>query len=180
MITDDDMIARMAKGWARGNLKAESQCGTGSHVNATNDARKWLLDISEEFNIKSVVDVGAGDLNWIGLTRWNLDSYIGLDCYPRHENVKYFDGTKEVPPKADLILCRQVMIHLPKDRFLNMLANFKESKSTYLAATTWDNPTNIDYDRDYHHMDLRNWLGTYLRKTKDTSDVCFLALWRLN
>lgn len=179
-LTDEEMIARMAMGWARGNMKAESQCGTGSHKTAARDARRWLERIAEEFEIKSVADVGAGDLNWIVDTKWDLDAYYGLDCYPRHEDVKFFDGTKEVPPKVDLILCRQVMIHLPQERFVSMLRNFKDSGSTYLAATTWDHPTKIDYDADYHHMDLRKWLGPYIRKTKDTSDVCFLALWRLN
>lgn len=175
------MIARMAMGWARGNMKAESQCGTGSYMNNTKDCRRWLAQILEEFEITSVADVGAGDLNWIRHMKWpDGCAYFPLDVYPRHEDVQFFDGTKEVPPKVDLIFCRQVMIHLPQDRFLSMLRNFKDSGSKYLAATTWDQPTKIDYDADYHHMDLRKWLGPYIRKTRDTSDVCFLALWRLN
>jgi hypothetical protein len=178
-LTDEEMIARMAMGWARGNMKAESQCGNGSRVSATGPVRQWLSNIHQEYNVKSVSDVGAGDLNWIGLVDWNVQ-YRGYDVYPRHEDVEYFDGTKDVLPKCDLILCRQVMIHLPEDRVYAMLDNFKLSGSKYLAATTWDDPATIDWDAPYHHVDLRPYLGDYIEKVNDTSNVSFLALWRLN
>jgi hypothetical protein len=179
VFSDEEMIARMAMGWARGNMKAESQCGTGSNMSATTAARNWLSIIAKAYDIETVADIGAGDLNWIGAVDWNVQ-YQGYDVYPRHENVQYFDGTKDVPPKCDLILCRQVMIHLPKDRAYAMLDNFRLSGSTYLAATTWDDPTNNDWDAPYHHVDLRPYLGDYIEKVNDTSKVSFLALWRIN
>jgi hypothetical protein len=178
-LTDEEMIARMAMGWARGNMKAESQCGRGSYMSATVTARRWLATIAKAYYINTVVDIGAGDLNWIGAVNWNVH-YRGYDVYPRHQDVEYFDGTKDVPPECDLILCRQVMIHLPKDRVCAMLDNFKLSGSKFLAATTWDDPATIDWDAPYHHVDLRPYLGDYIEKVNDTSNVSFLALWRLN
>jgi hypothetical protein len=179
VFSDEEMIARMAMGWARGNMKAESQCGTGSNMSATLEARRWLSIIAKAYSIRNVIDIGAGDLNWIGHVDWNVN-YRGYDVYPRHEDVNYFDGSREIPEKADLILCRQVMIHLPQDRVESMIENFKDSGSTYLAATTWDEPTNNNWDAPYHHVDLRTYLGDYIEKVNDTSKVSFLALWRIN
>jgi len=177
--SDEEMIARMAMGWARGNMKAETQCGMGSHMSATFAVRNWLETIATAYDIESVIDVGAGDLNWIHAVKWNV-RYRGYDIFPRHEDVHYFDGTREIPDKVDLILCRQVMIHLPKERVESMIRNFKNSGSFYLAATTWNEPTNNDWDAPYHHIDLRRWLGPYIEKVNDTSKVSALALWRLN
>ena len=50
---------------------------------------------------------------------------------------KKLDITMEVMRKADIILCRDVFIHLPNDLIQKTLALFKESGSKYLLTSNY-------------------------------------------
>lgn len=47
-------------------------------------------------------------------------------------------------PKADIILCRDVLVHLSNAECLAALANFMRSGSRYLLATSFQGVTNTD------------------------------------
>ena len=49
-------------------------------------------------------------------------------------------------PKVDLVLCRDLLIHLPTDRILELLHSLKASGSRYLLTTTYD---DIQVNRDF-------------------------------
>ena len=47
------------------------------------------------------------------------------------------DATEQIPQKADLILCRDLFVHLTTDQIHRALRNFESSGSKYLLATTF-------------------------------------------
>ena len=107
VVTD---IRKFTAGW-RGGLP-ETECGSGSRIKNTVEQREWIPQIFEKYEIRSVADVGAGDLNWISLIDLSGIDYLPLDLVPRHPKVKQFDIVNEVPPQVDMILCLWVLNHL--------------------------------------------------------------------
>ena len=126
-------MEKVVKGWR----STETPCGAGSELRNTTNVRSSLLEIVKKYKVKTVVDAGAGDLNWMKHMEWDVQ-YQGYDLYPRHESVIQFDLTKETLPKSDLILCRHVLNHLSPDYAQKCIDNFSKSESKYLAVTNCD------------------------------------------
>lgn len=108
----------------------------------------WIPQMVEKHGIKTVADIGAGDLNWIQRMEWDVE-YSAFDLVPRHLNVQQFDLLQEVPPKVDMILCLWVLNHLPFDHCRVAINNLKASGSKYLMMTDRlryraDQPPEID------------------------------------
>src|SRR5665213_1381952 len=128
---------------------AESRSGSGSGQAATEKVRSGLLDAIQRLDIHTIVDAPCGDFYWLStvdLSR-RLTWYQGFDIVPQliEQNNRRFatdkisfqaaDLIKQVPPRADLILCRHLLIHLSFDDCLRVLRNFKRSGSRYLTIT---------------------------------------------
>jgi 2-polyprenyl-3-methyl-5-hydroxy-6-metoxy-1,4-benzoquinol methylase len=96
-----------------------------------------------------MVDAPCGDFYWLSTLNLesHLDSYRGFDIVPdliegnRQKwgspkiSFEVADLVKHAPPKADFILCRHVLIHLPFADCHRMLRNFQASGSEYLLVT---------------------------------------------
>lgn len=102
---------KFIKGW-KGGLP-ETPCGHGSLLSSTEKQRAWIPQIIDRYNIKSIVDIGAGDLNWISCTDLRGASYKAYDLVPRRPDVIEFDIVKNPAPRADLVICLWVLNHLP-------------------------------------------------------------------
>ncbi len=121
-------------------------CGRGSCFENTENTRELLERITAEYNIKTISDAGAGDLSWIHETNWDV-TYTPYDIRKWHPDITQIDITKDVLPKTDLIICRHVLNHLPKELKLEAIERFKESGSTYLFMTHGNDPTvDIPFD----------------------------------
>jgi hypothetical protein len=128
---------------------AESRSGTGSGLAATEKVRKGLLDAIQRLDVHTIVDAPCGDFYWLSKLdlSQHLTWYRGFDIVPQviAQNKQRFatekisfeaiDLIKRVPPCADLILCRHLLIHLSFDDCLRVLRNFKGSGSRYLMIT---------------------------------------------
>jgi len=130
-----DIVSRekFSRGWVGG--LPETPCGHGSMLGVTTAQRSWIPRLIDAYEIRSIVDVGAGDLNWISITDLRGASYIPLDLVPRKPEVKAFDLVLEVPPKADLLLCLWVLNHLPFEECRKAISNLRASGSRYLLMT---------------------------------------------
>lgn len=151
------------RGWSGG--LPETPCGYGSLKSQTVVQREILPAWVKQHNIKSVVDIGAGDLNWIKLVDWNV-KYIPLDLVPRSAEVQRFDAIKEIPPKADMVMCLWVLNHLPIVDALKVVQNIVLSGSEWLAYTWWP---AMDKRFDYEHeasVTIRQRIGAELRLVK--------------
>jgi hypothetical protein len=128
---------------------AESRSGTGSGLAATEKVRKGLVDAIQRLDVHTIIDAPCGDFYWLSTLdlAQHLTWYRGFDIVPQviAKNKQRFttekisfeatDLIKRVPPRADLILCRHLLIHLPFDDCLRVLRNFKGSGSRYLMIT---------------------------------------------
>jgi hypothetical protein len=120
-------------GWIGG--KPETPCGYGSTMAATRSQRHWIPTVIDFYRIRTIVDVGAGDMNWIRHTDLRGAQYTPLDLVPRLPEVKEFNLLLEVPPAADLLICLWVLNHLPYDDCRKAIANLKASGSRLLLMT---------------------------------------------
>lgn len=137
----------------------ESVSGLGSELAMTAPVRKCLGNWIQKYNVKVFVDVPCGDANWQahipGLDRVKYKGYDIADKPLRNARTKnadqpsmsfgQMDMTSEVPPeKADIILVRDVIQHLPLGKGRQMLLNAKRSGARYLAVSTYSDGNNTD------------------------------------
>jgi len=128
-----------------------SVSGPGSGSDATKILREQLAHLFCDLRIRALCDAACGDANWIIEITGELDSYVGVDIVPalikanrkRHRRPNHVfrvaDIVTEVLPKADAILCRDCLVHLPLNPAMAAVANFKASGATYLISTTFPN-----------------------------------------
>lgn len=134
----------------------ESISGEGSGDKQTNTLRNQLPKLLKKYNIKSMVDAPCGDNYWINKLNITNICYTGIDIVEvlikknisNYSNSKKFfickDLVEYVVPKADLILCRDLLVHLTYKDSLAVLRNFKKSNSKYLLTTTFDQTNKND------------------------------------
>ncbi len=137
----------------------ESASGPGSSMEQTDVIRAALPLILKELNIKVLLDAPCGDFNWMKETDLSmLDQYIGADIVSEliavnisryATNAKrvfmHADITRSNLPKADAVLCRDCLPHLPYSDIYAALRNFKKSGITYLITSHYPSRTlNLD------------------------------------
>src|SRR5437764_15490243 len=59
--------------------EGETISGPGSTVLATERLRAELPKLLQELEIKTLVDAGCGDRNWIRRLDYSFDKYVGID-----------------------------------------------------------------------------------------------------
>lgn len=157
--------------------------GPGSSLKYTGDLRQQLPQLLRAYGVSSMLDAPCGDLTWLRETPLQfLHSYIGMDVEPRliERNVEQMQHwpaatfvctnllTKKRLPKADVILCRDFLAHLPTEYIVEMVQKFKDSGSRYLLASNYPDAVN---DYTYDPRDFP-WLG-YLERPYDLTAVPF-------
>ncbi|MDR2623334.1 MAG: hypothetical protein LBC39_02005 [Methanobrevibacter sp.] len=128
----------------------ESFSGLGSELNNTRVLRSRLPQIFSKYNIKTMLDVPCGDFNFMAKVNMLDVNYTGGDIvekiiednnckYKDSNHVKFeiIDATKDVLPKVDLILCKDLLQHLSYEDVYKVLLNFKKSNSKYLLVTCY-------------------------------------------
>lgn len=125
----------------------ESVSGEGSTAIETEILKQNLLQLFDEFSIKSIVDAGCGDFAWLGSMDLSLQ-YDGYDVIPHaiarlndlykdQDHIRFHLGNflETYLPRADLILCRDCLVHLSFADIQKALLNFKRSGAKYLLTT---------------------------------------------
>jgi SAM-dependent methyltransferase len=130
--------------------------GNGSSIAVTTETRRIMKRIIRDYNIKSIVDAGCGDITWIPVLLKELAdegieiTYTGCDItkfliekhkekYKHHKNMSFLhlDLANGKLPKGDLVLCRDAIQHLLVKDGIKALKNISDSGSKYLLATTY-------------------------------------------
>jgi 2-polyprenyl-3-methyl-5-hydroxy-6-metoxy-1,4-benzoquinol methylase len=132
----------------------ESRSGPGSGVARTERLRAELPRLLEELTASVLLDAGCGDCHWMSRVDLSGIKYVGIDVVPelivmnrRHHarpgwSFDIGDVTRDPLPRADVILCRDCLIHLPDEDVLRALANFRRSGATHLITTTFQGNAN--------------------------------------
>lgn len=155
---------------------ANSVSGLGSEGLATAAIRDALPPLLQRLGARSLLDAPCGDAGWIGRMKLDLD-YTGVDIVPslirannqrvaRGELIGRFfvaDITRDPLPHADVILCRDCLVHLSFDNIARAAANFRASGARFLLATTfpeWDANRDCE-DGDWRALNMEkapfNW-----------------------
>jgi SAM-dependent methyltransferase len=97
--------------------------GEGSQVAATEPYRRVLASVLGGCDIRTVVDAGCGDWQFSRLIDWSGKRYLGVDIVPEmiagnrqsfaSESIEFIAGDVRAQrlPKADLLLCKDVLQH---------------------------------------------------------------------
>jgi hypothetical protein len=111
--------------------------------------RDDLSTLLKEIDAHSLLDAGCGDFNWMKETWLEVDQYIGVDIvselvvanqqkYGNHKrSFIELDITRDELPRADLILCRDLLVHFSFDDIRKAIHNFQRSGSAFILATTF-------------------------------------------
>jgi hypothetical protein len=128
--------------------EAESVSGRGSTMARTAVVRRELPALLASVGAKSMLDAPCGDFNWMREVDLGEVEYTGADVVAElvernrelygREGRRFVvaDLTRDELPRADVILCRDCLVHLSFRHVRAALRNFKRSGATYLLATT--------------------------------------------
>ncbi len=129
----------------------DSLSGAGSDLIQTSRIRKEIPSLLERINAKSLLDAPCGDFYWMRNTKLGSVQYIGIDTVPDlidqnqrqygNEMRKFInlDISEDKLPYADVILCRDCLVHFSFKHIVSAIKKFKESGSKYLLTTTFIN-----------------------------------------
>ncbi len=128
---------------ARGNC--ESLCGVGSTERNTRTASRWIMETVQSLRFRSVGDIPCGDINWI--RHLDLPNYHGYDVLATALDMArmirpdwHFSNHNAItdpPRRHDLLICRDLLVHLTLEHASRVIANLRASGSTWLMATTF-------------------------------------------
>jgi 2-polyprenyl-3-methyl-5-hydroxy-6-metoxy-1,4-benzoquinol methylase len=140
-----------------GNENNVSKSGSGSDIEQTQEIIKQLPILLKKYNIKSILDVPCGDFYWMSHVDLRDIHYVGADIVSEvvAANTKKFatntitfkevDVINDKLPKVDMIICRDLLVHLKNQQITEALKNIKKSGSKYLLTTSFKNTAqNID------------------------------------
>ena len=142
----------------------ETRSGPSSTLSRTESLRTTLPELFTHLGIKSILDCGCGDWNWMKTVDLsNISSYIGVDIvnpllttlqasYSTPTIVfEKLDVLHDPPETADLWFARDLLcLYTPKE-YLLFFQNFIKSNSKYLAITS------IQTDDPYTEYAIGGW-----------------------
>ncbi len=144
---------------------SESRSGVGSGASPTRLLRREIPRLCHELRVRVMLDVPCGDFSWLSAAELDLD-YIGADIVADLVNANRRQYASEKPrrsflqrdltvdrlPTADLVLCRDGLVHLSFEDISRALENLKRSHSRYLLTTTF---TELEENRAISSGDWR-------------------------
>ena len=139
---------------------AQSRSGLGSELDATEVVRARLPALLEQLRATSLLDLPCGDFGWLSTVPLPL-AYTGADIveeivagnerrYGGPDTRRRFvrlDVTADPLPRADVVLCRDCLVHLSFAHVGKAVANLRASGSTWLLTTTFlEHDVNVDIE----------------------------------
>jgi hypothetical protein len=129
---------------------SDSVSGAAATLEETASFRDALPRLVEARSVRSVLDIPCGDFHWMQHVALDVD-YTGADIVREIvvENQQHhggnrrrfvvLDATRDALPGVDLILCRDLLIHLSTRDCRAALANFVASGSRFLLTSHFAN-----------------------------------------
>jgi SAM-dependent methyltransferase len=131
----------------------ESPSGPGSELAQTLVIRQNLPPLLQRLNVKTHLDASCGDFHWMSQVDLSPVRYIGIDIVPSviAANQERYAGpdrqflqgdivTDPLPP-ADLVLCRDCLMHLSFTEIRAALQNLCRTGAAHLLLTTFPGTT---------------------------------------
>lgn len=161
--------------------------GTGSGHGSRPENNTEYVQFIEEFmfrnGIRSVVDLGCGDWQFSRFVNWGGRVYAGFDVVESviAANTKNFASANigftvfrslNDLPQADLLLCKDVLQHLPNELIRQYLAFFRTRFKAMLI-------TNDDYPEEAINRDIQigDWRSLRLEREPFLERACIVKSW---
>lgn len=181
-----------------------SVSGIGSDDGQTHEISIQIPKLINALGIKRFLDVPCGDFGWFSKMKLNPESYIGGDILPEiigRNNKLYKDSgrkfikinlIKDALPEADMLFCRDCLVHLSNEDIKLVIRNIKQSKVEYLLTTTFPEcETNEDIvTGDWRIINLEKAPFNFPSPLKLINELCTegdgsygdksLGLWRVS
>ena len=121
--------------------------GAGSSLHSTEAIRQAIPDLLCELGVQSLLDAPCGDWNWMREVDLGSIRYVGVDVVEPliNANISKFsaktrsfhtlDLIRDLMPRCDLILCRDLLVHLSFRDCFRVLENFNASGAQWLLTT---------------------------------------------
>jgi hypothetical protein len=135
----------------------KSISGPGSDLAHTTTIRKELPILAAQLGVSSILDIPCGDFDWMQRVNFGSCKYIGADIVEElvsRNNQQYAsNGRKFIKlnivndelPTVDLVLCRDLFVHLPYSDIVKAINNIRKSRSKYFLTTShWLTTKNHD------------------------------------
>jgi hypothetical protein len=146
----------------------ESRSGLGSAADATRTLRAALPEVLRAVGARSLLDAPCGDFGWLSHVDLGAVDYTGADIVPalierntalfadERRRFVHLDLTRDVLPAADVVLCRDCLVHLSFANASRVLDNIRRSGAAFLLTTTFtDHAVNEDVeDGDWRVLNL--------------------------
>jgi hypothetical protein len=108
---------------------------------------------SGDLAVVTLLDAGCGDSHWLPTFDLSSISIVGVDIVPEliaHNRLQYpsmrfevMNFVSEPLPCADLVFCRDGLVHLPNADIMDALGNFQRSGAKWLLTNTFINRANV-------------------------------------
>lgn len=174
--------------WTSGG--AETVCGCGSMVKNMTNVIKQIPEILKQFDINNVLEIGCGDLNFakhcvlnqnVNYTGVDITRFKTWDDYPNlnliQKNIQEFEKIE-----SQMIICRDLFIHLPNEIILNILKKIKCDfllTTNYLVKDNSNRKKNICGSYSPINIEIEPFnLGKPILSIKEYSEGKALSLWK--
>lgn len=126
-----------------------SVSGPGSDLTQTGVISQEIPALIKELNARVLLDAPCGDFYWMQYVKMDLEKYIGVDIVEgiiKKNKLIHSSKTiefskkniiKDSLPRADIILCRDCLVHFSFKHIFYSIKNFCKTKSNYLLTTTF-------------------------------------------
>ena len=126
-----------------------TRSGTGSSLDSTRVVRRELPRALHELDVRALLDAPCGDFTWMQHVDLSGIEYIGGDIVPsiiandqklygsRSRRFIELDLTRDQLPEADVLLCRDCLVHLSYANISAVLANIARSGIRYILMTSF-------------------------------------------
>jgi len=127
----------------------ESGSGSGSELRATGNIRERLPELLTRLGAESLLDAPCGDWNWMQHVKLPVKQYFGVDIVPNvieanrarfgspERHFECLDLTCDPLPRADVILCRDCLVHVSFQDIAAILENFRRTGARHLLVNTY-------------------------------------------
>jgi len=146
----------------------ETRSGVGSTLDSTRALRAELPRALRKLETGVLLDAPCGDFTWMAQVDLEGIDYIGGDIVPsiveqnKHQHASesrrfiQLDLTRDPLPDADVLLCRDCLVHLSYANIRSVLENVARSKIRYVLMTSFPGrQDNYDVaDGDWRALDF--------------------------
>jgi hypothetical protein len=134
--------------YASNHWGASERSGAGASIDQAQTVLAQLAALVEQLEVRTLLDVPCGDFAWMRHLRADVH-YIGGDVLPElvaanerqwstpTRRFQTIDLLRDELPAADLLLCRDCLVHFSLDDIATALRTIRRSGCRWLLTTTF-------------------------------------------